>query len=460
VSGHGRLVFINIKMTGGHSWDASIHLWGDPGKLYEKHPDLFVFAKGKRLPPQKAEWTQPGKKESPYHGVMLCTSHPQYIPMQVKYFKEMFDAGWDWVEFGVSDGYYRCQCDQCEKMDELDEKPRTYRMDCWDYHPFDHQMPSPERIWEPLREIAAQLYKTHPGKKILAIVYGPTLVPPQKAKEFTPNVAIEFTRNQDDYYAEFSSFNEKTAYVYWWGSFYAHNLSPKDPPEKIAVEFHKLIKNGVLGIYLGGGCGLWGLEGRSYYTLGELHLNPNRDLREIVEEYDRLIYGKAASVMTKFYSICSHRIMLGEQIPYTHDLRQNRIYRSMDAYYVTAYPPEVLAELESLLNQALELANGDKRATTWLKITLTQFGYFKSVADIFHAYKKHLFEKTPASKERVVELIAARDRIVQEIADLEKRDPDIEKWFPGYKAFSGSAQSGGRLRGELKKYPPFKNKWD
>lgn len=63
---------VNVKLHGGHSWEAAVGQLGDPKELFEKDPTIFALIKKKRYYTAR--------------NFMLCTSHPDFVEMNVEYF--------------------------------------------------------------------------------------------------------------------------------------------------------------------------------------------------------------------------------------------------------------------------------------------------------------------------------------------------------------------------------------
>ena len=82
---------------GGHTYYAAV----SKAQYFAEHPEYFALIDGKRT----------------RRGNHLCTSHPEVKRLLIKYMQSRYDEGLDWVSLGQEDGYLRCQCERCEKLD-------------------------------------------------------------------------------------------------------------------------------------------------------------------------------------------------------------------------------------------------------------------------------------------------------------------------------------------------------
>jgi hypothetical protein len=224
---------INMK-SGVHTWDAALRNYGDPAALFAKDRTMFALIDGQR-----------NFREN---GVMLCTSHPAFVEMNVKYLSKWFDEGYEWVGYGQSDGWRPCQCEKCVAVDNIaaswwQEVDRKYNWD-WEVNA-GVNVPVCERLWEPMYEIARQLYEKYPDRKVLMLAYNPTYPPPRKHPQFPPNVAVEMCRHTPKYLEAFASFKAKTVYTYWLGTYQVQGITPKGLPHEFAADIRRFAASGV-----------------------------------------------------------------------------------------------------------------------------------------------------------------------------------------------------------------------
>ncbi|MBN1674424.1 MAG: DUF4838 domain-containing protein [Kiritimatiellae bacterium] len=457
---------INIKTHSGHSWDAALHNWGEPEALFEKDPTLFALINGKRvlgqrLDPEK-DRNYGSYKAQGYtrHHNMLCSSHPDYVPMNVAYFSRLFEEGYDWAQFGASDGFRRCDCPKCNAMDTVDEvagnERRFWDVTDWDVDAMDENVPSAERLWVPFLEIAKQLYAKYPDKKIMPIAYGPTSIPSRTVTAWPPNVVVELARQDEKYFKAFAAIPEKTAYIYWWGTYHAGGLTPKLGPHKTAENVRHLVRHGVKGLYVCGGAEIFGLEGPAYYIFAKLAWDPTREVEKLLEEYYAGVYHAAAAPMKRFFALIEERVPIGNKAQYAKGVQKRD---RASAYFPAAYPPEVRTRLWGLLREAKAAVAGDGFASNWLALTERQFRYADIVTRVFEHYRDWRKDKSPAARQAAEAALAEHRAFLQELTALKEDKGYLDNWFPNWKHYMAEAPTGGKMSGQLSNKKPFNGKF-
>ena len=101
--------------------------------------------------------------------------------------------------------------------------------------------------------------------------------------------------------------------------------------------------------------------------------DPFADDKAIIDEYTRGVYGNAAGAMTQFFDLLEAR--LSEVIPIEDndiavDGRNIRLSKGLTTsdMYIVQYPPEFLAQLEKLLQQAEREAD-THRTRGWVRLS-------------------------------------------------------------------------------------------
>jgi len=441
---NGQRMAVDIRIQG-HSWDGALRNWGDPKKLFAKDPSIFALVGGKRH-----------ESDSNFH---LCTSHPDFVEMNVRYLSTLFDAGYQWVEYNQSDGYRRCECDACNAMDQLDELAATkarYAKLAHAPNPHDTSLPPAERLWVPFNEIARRLYEKYPDRKIIPLAYGPTFIPSQQVKQFPPNVMISLTRDFPEYFEAYAGYG-KTIWTYWWGNYHAAGNTPNMMPREIAANVRALAGHGILGVFACGGGEQWGLEGPAYYVYAKLSWNPSLDADALVEEYCRGLYHAGAPEMKRFFDLIEARIAVGKATQTVKEQADNDYRVSTASYFPEAYPFWVLDTMDRQLDTAKKKAAGDDFATQWLALTELQYRYLKIVATGFNLYREYqaVRNKTPELCGELLAAIDARKAFLDELDGMKDRKEWLDAWFPKATAYVMTAKTGGVMYGELTMRPPF-----
>lgn len=452
---------VNMR-TGVHTWDAALHQYGDPDALFEKDPTIFALIDGERRLSygrgvgRKIEPGDPGYEHGhKYRGLMLCTSHPAFVEMNVGYFSSLFDAGYLWAGYGQSDGYRMCECEKCRQTDGIDPTSWSGGGKDWDWEVSQNPSePAVDRLWAPMYACAKQLYKKYPDRKVIFLVYNPTYVPSKKIKAFPPNVAVEMCRHTPAYFEAFSGFKDKTIYTYWFGTYRVQGLTPKPLVHHIAREMRRFRDGGVMGIHSTSSGEVWGLEGPAYYAYGKLAWNPDLDVDAVLERYYQGVYGAAAPVMRTFFDLLEERITAGDQMQTLEERRSNQEKMRPEVYFPAAYPDHILVRLERLLDQASAVAKGE-RELGWLKFTQFQFRYTKILASGFNLYKEYEIAPTEALRHKIMDVVEERKRFLKELDDLKNNPAYLRDWFPGWELYMRNAPSGGTMFGKIDTCPPF-----
>ncbi|GEP43211.1 DUF4838 domain-containing protein [Brevifollis gellanilyticus] len=143
-------------------------------EVMKAHPEYYTLVRGQR------DTSDRGKP---------CLSSPGLREANVKYVRTVFDKlGVSTTSVMPADGYTAmCECELC-KGKETPERGGFGRFS--DY------------VWEYVNEVAKEVYKTHPDKKIIAMGYGASVLPPTKIAKLSPNILVCLAQSR-------SSFQEK-----------------------------------------------------------------------------------------------------------------------------------------------------------------------------------------------------------------------------------------------------------
>lgn len=384
-----------FKSFGGHSYYTAV-----PAAEYVKtHPEYFILKNGVRTAV----------------GNHLCISNPDVQELMLKQMEQYLDAGYEWVELAQTDGYVPCECDKCRA---INADPG-------------------ERTWIVHRDLAAEMAKRRPGKKVVIIAYGPTSEPPKTFRQFPDNVMIQMSHYAAEDFAAWKPYGDlpKTVYVYNWGSYNATGFGPMRTPQYVAEQARLFRENNVQGIYLCGGFESMGLEGPVFYTYGKALENPQTDKKALTRDFYRAAYGKAAAPMTEFFDTLYSRLEL-----YSAVNRPNFVVRSTPTFankpeeiYTALYPPEVLSKLTQSLEAAQKL-DSDADVQARLHLVAREFGYVQTLAQVFNAYREYQAKPSWESFGAVERAVAARTALINTWYD----EAGKKKSFDGFPNFLGS----------------------
>jgi hypothetical protein len=400
---HNYITSDSFKSFGGHSYYTAV-----PAAEYAKtHPEYFILKNGVRSAA----------------GNHLCVSNAMVRELMLKQMEKYFDEGYESIELGQTDGYVPCDCDECHAIS-----------------------PDPgERLWIFHRELAAEMAKRRPGKKVVIISYGPTAQPPKTFHTFPGNVIIEMTHYAAKDFDEWKSYGNipKMVYIYNWGSYQVAGYGPMRTPHYVAEQARLFRKNNVQNIYLCGGFESKGLEGPVFYTYGEVLNNPQLDENQLTREFCRDAYGKAAAPMTEFFETLYDRLERYGAVEFS----ASNTVKSPETSYTALYPEEVLQKLTQSLKTAQQL-DTDPQVQARLRLVQREFDYVKTLANVFHAYHRYQAKPDWDSFGAVQEAVQARTDLINSWYDASGKKKD----FDGFPNFLGSPAddksnvlAGGRL---------------
>ena len=133
--------------------------------VLKNHPDWFALYGGKRA-------TKLGERLN-----HLCYSNPELFQATVKWARAQFDV-YDYHSVSIMppDAYGSiCQCKLCEgkQIDEMGSRGKLSN-----------------HVWDFANQVAKEVIKTHPQKKILCCAYGANTNPPTNIDKLGPNVQV------------------------------------------------------------------------------------------------------------------------------------------------------------------------------------------------------------------------------------------------------------------------------
>ena len=418
------------RLYGGHTHPAAFPY----EKLYPEHPELFALVGSSRA-------------QSVSHNPFVCISNPEVRRRLIAHLAAEFDAGYDAVELGQSDGGGFCQCEKCAA--------------------FGGDVPNGEKFWIFHRDIAEELYKTHPDKTVMIISYALTSHPPRTFKKFPPNVMVELMNSKAASFEAWKGYEVPrgfSVYTYLWGGYNMPGLTPKQSVASLVETSRRFRENGVRGVYRCGFGELFGMEGPGYYLFNRLNLNPAASPDALLEEYYAYAYGAAAGAMRSFfrtldaalktYNLADTGFRAPPGTPGMQGLPANAL--DLVAYL---YTPATCASMEGFLSRAEAMPGLTERQKRRLALTRAEFDYARDVGRVACLYQAFRFNPTKAFFDPLADAVLARNARIASYYDAKGR----MKKFPGWPEvnFLGSANRGmlmhnGRLGATLN--APFT--WD
>ena len=400
------------------------HTWGRhvPASQYgETNPEYFYFD---------------GEKRHPIERNHLCTTNPEVKEIMLREMRRTLDAGYDWVSLAQSDGFRRCQCDECEALDNY-RGWRGLGDREWFFGEF-RENPA-ERIHLMHKAIIDELAESHPDKKVLLLVYGPTSWPSNRFDRYGDNVIAYVCHYPEQLLPTWAPLVAgQTRYVYFWGVYKPVGVAPKFTPYEVAPELKLYHRHNVIGVTYDGGGESWGLDGPAYYTASRLMTDPSLDVETILDEYCNGLYGAAAPQMRRFFNAVFAVVQASVRGRVDPDVTQEEFIAGLgnealpntaEARYADGYPPEVQERLDVLL-KAAEVAADTERARMWVKLSRDQLDYVFAMARMYQAYR--VYKEQPGADNFFAVKAAHEAWGAQRDKILGYDEEYVEKWFPGH----------------------------
>jgi len=392
---------IKIRSYGGHSY----YPWVPTEKYGASNPDYFAVINGKHTPANNH----------------LCTTNPAVREVMRKALFAEFEQGYEWVACGQTDGYVRCECPNCEALDNYRAwtLPGETAEEKWK-----RLLANPcERLHLTHKWLVDEAAKRYPDRKVHLICYCPTMTPSKRFDRYGDNVVFELTGepNEERFKVWKGKAAGNTLYICWFDITLKHGLDMGLTPAEVSKRVRFLHENGCIGIYFGGAGENWGFMGPTYYVLGRMLGDPRLDHKTLFTEYCQGLYAEAAKPMADFFDLLYSRL--------TMDSAPGSSFEDMQ---LVRYPPRFLEQLDGLLRAAESQAKTE-RGRQWIRLTRDQFDYNKLLTFALLAYRTYQMNPTPPNWQQLKDAVAAFDAFRTRI--LQYDDAYAGRWFPGHGHF-------------------------
>jgi len=153
-----RLGLGGAKVSGVHGINYVIHR----DQTRKEHPDWYVLRNGKR--------------DTVSGGGKPCLSSKGLLEDNIDFVRTYFDV-YDRRSVSVmpTDGFVMCECELCKGKYSPELGPRGVQSNL---------------VWDYVNNVAKEVYKTHPDRRIVCASYGSYSVPPTNIDHFSPNVYV------------------------------------------------------------------------------------------------------------------------------------------------------------------------------------------------------------------------------------------------------------------------------
>lgn len=278
-----------MKLYGGHSLAEAF-----PGEKYAKsHPEYYALVKGKR--------DVPGPDYDYKHGSQICTSNPEVVRVAGEWATNFFDENpdYDGVHMTLNDSGGFCECEKCKALDVIDGDKNT-----------SGRRPITDRIYTYLNQVAEIVQKTHEGKYIVSMAYGPYKLPPKKVI-LNPMVIPQYTLWSAYMFAnpEFKESNLKD--IQTWKNaankmgiyeYYVNGSWPGLPrlaTSQFAESIRELYKMGV-DLYQTQSGDEFAINGINYYVAAKVLWDTSLDDKVILNDFYEKGFGKAGKFIQQY----------------------------------------------------------------------------------------------------------------------------------------------------------------
>ena len=341
--------------AGGHAF---VDWWE---RFHEDHPDYFA------LQPDGTRSAFPEPRT-----VKLCKSNPAVWDQWLADAVAMIEKGEhryhgsgtrrvNMIPASPNDSHSsgQCVCNDCRAWDNPDGTPWRYH---YEGHGVDY-VAMTDRYVTFWNHLAAKLKERYPEGDILVGVsaYGPSMPPPVAAR-LAENTVLRYV-GHFPFTTESSRQEQKAQWVEWAKTapymFYRPNLWywggglwgwPEVAMTKTAEDFRFLAENRCIGLAVDTAWEHWATQGPQYYLMAQLAWNPYQDHREILDDYYRRGFGKAANDIAEYWTMMEEA---RDALMACPDLRPASRFRlTVIAAAEHVYTPEFLQRADNRLRQA------------------------------------------------------------------------------------------------------------
>ena len=232
-------------------------------------------------------------------GWQPCTTEPGVFEVTLDWGRNFFEHNpehWAWFSLGINDSGGWCGCDACTALDGDRGQFRG--------HPIVN-----DRYFKFVKQVADVMAREYPDRRLGLLAYNSTVVPPLSDETYT-NLNVIVTRDSFQYFdpeylatdleqdRRWLKLTNGNVYRYDYYSF--GWLVPRYYPHRLAEDIRRMRDMGIKGIQAED-VPLWPTIGPSYYVVSKLWWNPDRDVDELLNEFNTTLFGAAAPPMARYW---------------------------------------------------------------------------------------------------------------------------------------------------------------
>ncbi len=372
---HPALRFGKSKgLVANHTHERWFQLYGN------SQPELFGIRKdGKRA--ITSDRAKSGQNKS-----FLCYSEPAVLQKHIEIIDDYLETGnidpWaggvrpegNNIPFGLNDTRKICYCTRC-RSEVQPEKGRYGKRS--------------NLVFNFISKLGIAVKRRHPEATIWVLAYDSYQIPPDKIKMLPDNIGVTLCliptviqmnhpgvlkRNRDIIDAWYNILNKNRERLIIWDYFCYPNTWFIAPTEAtLALKNHiQYTENKALGIFTNGFNPITKanepklyLTFRIVWIMHQLLWNPDLDLDKARERWCNDLFGPASVEMNAFYNLMEQR---WRSVTWSKEPKNGAL--SSYNIYGETYPPDIINELEGLLNKASSRCKEGsiyKRRINWFK---------------------------------------------------------------------------------------------
>lgn len=370
-------LYMRRMRMGGRRWAANHAFTGfqdrflkqNPNRpeLFEgKHPEYFAVGRGGGASERQFCYTNPGFIRQVAQDAINYFEGKGTVAEQV--------ALGDYFAIVPLDNASWCTCDECQKLLAMDKNNILgQHFNCGT---------ATHYIWNFVNKVAHEIKHIAPDKKLAALAYHVYAYFPEGMK-LADNISVAPCLHTRNYWSPGMKRNEMSFYKKWieesklsgrgiflWsylgfpterGLVTNFHVFPGFNAHVTGEQIRMYAADGVKGVYL---CGL--SEQLDFYLTMKLFDNPSLNTDEVLDEFFRLYFGKAAEPMKNFYSKIESVYSNPENYPSNIQTQDAQFHQTKELAWKYLGTPEVMEELEGYMVEAEMAAKSPKEKERFL----------------------------------------------------------------------------------------------
>lgn len=374
-------LFLRRIRFGGEKWAANHAFTAYQDRFLQKNPERPELFEG-----YHPEYFAVGRTGGP-HERQFCYTNRAFIEQVAQDARNYFDgkplkgeqiALGDYFAVVPLDNANWCQCEECTRQLAIDKNNiRGEHFNCGT---------ATHYLWTFINNVAKEVKKTHPEKKISALAYHVYAYMPEDIK-LEDNISVapclhprnywapKMKENEVDYYKQWiEESKESRRPVYLWnylcfpterGLVQGFNVFPGFSIHEVAGQIKMYAKDNVRGVFL---CGIG--EQLDFYITMKLYDNPALDTDKLINEFFTSYFGKAAGPMYDFYSKIENVYSDPKNYPLDIQTKDAQFHQTETIAWEYLGTDKVMKELEKSIREAQASASSPvekARVDSWVK---------------------------------------------------------------------------------------------